>query len=163
MSVLDDRKNADFVQFYRDSMKEVRWLMDQNVVSAKLMVFFMEHMDKKNAVVCSYALLQECFECSKATIYRAIKVLQENGFITVLRIGTANVYVLSPDVAWSAWNNGKRYCSFDGKILVSHKENKDFDEALRKERMAIVSKKMKAKDRKIFAGQGDVLDAETGE
>lgn len=122
------------MQLYRKNMPEMRWLAKKNGLAVSIMLFFMEYMDKKNALSCSYELLQDYFECSRMTIYRAIKILEENGFIGVLKSGNANVYVINHEIAWSSWNNKKKYAKLDGIILVSHKENKDYDLSRQRER-----------------------------
>jgi Fe2+ or Zn2+ uptake regulation protein len=61
------------------------------------------------------------------TIYRAIKILEENGFIDVLKMGTSNVYVVNEEIAWKSYNTNKQYSKYDGNILVSKKENKDYE------------------------------------
>jgi DNA-binding PadR family transcriptional regulator len=61
------------------------------------------------------------------TIYRAIKTLQDNGFIDVLKMGTSNVYIVNEDLAWTDKNTKKKFAKYDGKILVSKKENKDYE------------------------------------
>ncbi|MEK3790119.1 replication protein, partial [Paenibacillus sp. FSL K6-1230] len=40
--------------------------------------------------------------------------------------GTSNVYVVNEDLAWTDSNDKKRFAKYDGKILVSRKENKDY-------------------------------------
>lgn len=161
MSVNDEKKNIDFVQFYRSNMPEVRWLIGENPTAAKILIFFMERMDQKNVVVCSYTLLQDYFDCSRATIYRAIKVLEKNGFVGVLKIGSANAYVLNSQVAWASWNSGKRYAMMEGVVLVSHKENKDYNDALRQEKFRVVSMKTQAKNRSVLSG-GRALESNGG-
>ena len=60
---------------------------------------------------------------SEATISRAIKVLIEKELIERLNSGGTNVFVLNPDVVWSAWKTGKTHCLFgNAKVLVSHDE-----------------------------------------
>lgn len=120
------KKNRNFVQLYRDNMPELRWLMAKSGIASSILFFILEHMDNKNALACSYSVFEDYFEVSRTTIYRAIKLLQENGFIDVLKMGTSNVYVINTDVAWSSWENQKQFAQFEGKILVSRKENKDY-------------------------------------
>ena len=115
-------------------MSEMRWLIKENGLSANILMFFMEHMDTRNAIACSYELLMDYFECSRSTVYRALNVLEKNGFVGVLKSGTSNVYIVNHELAWSSWSNGKKYARLDGVILVSHKENKDYDDNLRKQR-----------------------------
>lgn len=119
-------KNHNFVQIYKDHMPELRWLMTKNGFASNLLFFIIEHMDNRNALACSYAVFEDYFEVSKMTIYRGIKVLEENGFLDILKMGTSNVYVVNQDLAWTDKNTSKKYAKYDGKILVSKKENKDY-------------------------------------
>ena len=120
------KKNHNFIMMYRDHMPELRWLMKKSGIASGIFNFIMEHMDSRNALCCSYAVFMDYFEISKPTVTKAIKLLKDNGFIDVLKSGTSNVYVVNTEVAWTSWNNSKQYCQFDGKILVSRKENKDY-------------------------------------
>lgn len=122
----DEKKNSDFVQLYRNHITEVRWLLKKNPLACEIFLFLLEHMDTSNALACSSALLEDYFGKSRTTIFRAIKVLKEEGFVHTLKLGTSNVYIVNQDIAWSSWNNKKEYCKFEGKILVSRKENKDY-------------------------------------
>jgi Fe2+ or Zn2+ uptake regulation protein len=120
-------RNANFVQLYRDNMPEMRWLMTNHAFASSLLFFILEHMDNRNALACSYSVFEDYFEKSRMTIYRAIKLLQENGFIDVLKMGTSNLYLVNADLAWTDSNSNKKYAKYDGKILVSKKENKDYE------------------------------------
>ena len=120
------KKNRNFVQLYRDNMPELRWLIAKSGIASSILFFILEHMDNKNALACSYSVFEDYFEVSRTTIYRAIKLLEENGFIDVMKMGTSNVYVVNTDVAWSSWENQKQFAQFEGKMLVSRKENKDY-------------------------------------
>jgi Fe2+ or Zn2+ uptake regulation protein len=71
-------------------------------------------------------VFEDYFEKSRTTIYRGIKILEENGFLDVLKMGTSNVYVVNQNLAWTDKNTYKKYTKYDGKILVSKKENKDY-------------------------------------
>lgn len=121
------KKNRNFVQLYRNNLPELRWLILESGIATRILFFIMEHMDNKNALVCSYAIFEEHFGISKPTITRAIKLLKDNGFIDTLKVGTSNVYIMNHEVSWSSWENQKQYSLFNGKVLVSRKENKDYD------------------------------------
>lgn len=119
-------KNHNFIQLYKDHMPEVRWLMTKHKFASGLLFFILEHMDNRNALACSYAVFEDYFDVSKMTIYRGLKTLQENGFIDVLKMGTSNVYIVNENLAWTDKNTNKKFAKYDGKILVSKKENKDY-------------------------------------
>lgn len=131
-SVLEEKKNKDFVMFFRENMPEVRWLMMNHPFAGAIYFFITEHMDGKNSLACSYALMSDYFQKDRSTIHRAINILKENGFLTIMKMGNSNVYLVNSDVAWTSYNNQKskadiEYASLDGKILVSRKENIDYE------------------------------------
>lgn len=120
------RKNHNFIQLYKDHMPELRWLMSNHGFANNLLFFILEHMDNRNALACSYTVFEDYFEKSRSTLYRSLKILEENGFIDVLKMGTSNVYLVNENLAWTDKNTNKKYSKYDGKILVSKKENKDY-------------------------------------
>lgn len=122
----DEKKNSNFIQLYRDNISAIRWLSKHNATALEMFLFILEHMDHTNALACSYAVFEEALGKSKATVTRAVKVLKDNGFLSVLKMGTSNVYIINQEVAWSSWDNKKKYCKFNGNMLISHKENKDY-------------------------------------
>lgn len=119
-------KNYNFIQLYKDHMPEIRWLMSNHGFANNLLFFILEHMDNRNALACSYTVFEDYFRKSRSTIYRSLKILEENGFIDILKMGTSNVYLVNHDLAWTDKNTNKKYSKYDGKILVSRKENKDY-------------------------------------
>lgn len=119
-------KNYNFIQLYKDHMPEIRWLMSNHAFASNLLFFIIEHMDNRNTLACSYAVFEDYFRKSRTTIYRGVKLLQDNGFVDVLKMGTSNVYSVNQDLAWTDKNTNKKYAKYDGKILVSKKENKDY-------------------------------------
>lgn len=121
-----EKRNSNFVMMYRDHMPELRWLMQKSGIASSILNFIMEHMDNKNALCCSYKVFMDYFEVSQDTVRRSIKLLKENGFIDVLKSGTSNVYLVNSEVAWTSWDNQKKYCKFEGNVLVSATENKDY-------------------------------------
>ncbi|MED2765484.1 replication protein [Bacillus thuringiensis] len=123
----EKKKNHNFIQLYRDNMPELRWLMSHHHFASSLLLFILEHMDNRNALACSYSVFEDYFNKSRSTIYRGIKLLEENGFLNVLKMGTSNVCTVNEDLAWSDSNDKKKFAKYDGKILVSKKENKDYE------------------------------------
>lgn len=121
-----ERKNGNFVQFYRNNMKAVSNLAGNNPVAFQLFMFICEHMDGYNALMASYQVFMDYTGKSQSTIKRAVKYLYDNGFVDILKSGTSNVYVINHEVAWTSYGNQKKYCKFNGNILISESENKDY-------------------------------------
>lgn len=142
-----EKKNPPFVQLYKQNITEIRWLINESPFASEVLFFIMEHMDHGNALAVSHQVLMDYFGKSRSTVSRAIKVLKDNGYIGVLKMGTANVYVVNFEVAWTSWDNRKEYCKFNGNMLVSRKENIDYyykQHGFEKTK-SIVSGKMKEK------------------
>jgi DNA-binding transcriptional ArsR family regulator len=89
-------------------------------------MFLIKNMDYTNALCVSSTALQEVLGLSRPTISRAVKHLKDNGWVCVLKQGTSNVYVINPDVAWTAYENQKQYCKFNATVLLSGSENAEY-------------------------------------
>ena len=166
----EEKKNRNFVMLYRDHMPEIRWLTKKSGIATSILMFILEHMDYKNALVCSYKVFMEYFEVSSDTVRRSIRLLQENGFIDILKTGLSNVYVINPDIAWSSWNNQQKYCQFEGKVLVSKAENKDYSYRNQFDRLKILKEQIQKNGEKNgqtddttgTASESDGISATTG-
>ena len=124
-------KNSDFVQIQREGMPALRDLIKANAVAAEIFTFLSQHMSHNNAVVASDVLLQEVTGKTRQTVYRARKALIDRGFISVMKSGNSNIYIMNPNLVWSSWRSAKKYCEFDGKILVSKSENREIEEKIK--------------------------------
>ncbi len=133
------KKNSNFIQLYREHITEIRWLTKNNPVALDIFLFILEHMDYKNSLACSYSVLEDYTGKSRSTLCRAIKILRENGFISIFKMGTCNVYTINPEIAWSSWDNQKQYAKFDGVMLISKKENKDYFQMQNKKNIKVIS------------------------
>jgi DNA-binding transcriptional ArsR family regulator len=132
---LEERKNRNFVMFYREYMQETMWLSKKSGVASAILLFIIEHMDQYNSLICSYTLIQESLGVSKDSVRLAIKLLKDNGFIDVLKSGTSNIYIINPQIAWSSWENNKKYCKFNGNVLIAQSENKNFNSSAQFEKL----------------------------
>lgn len=128
--IKEEQKNNNFIQFNRNRMAELRILMMENPTAAALFNFLAEHMDSKNVVVASDKALEEALNKKRTSIYRAKKLLIDKGYIQIMRIGTGSAFVLNPDIVWSSWRTNKRYCVFEGNVIISKEENKEMDEKI---------------------------------
>lgn len=146
-----DKKNKNFVMFFRENMPEIRWLMINHSFASAVFLFITEHMDGRNTLACSYSLMSEYFHKDRSTLHRAIKILEENGFLIIMKMGNSNVYLVNSNIAWTSYNNQKsgadmQYASLDGKILISRKENMDYELKNQSERFKKLGKTLMLKD-----------------
>lgn len=108
------------------------WLMKESSDAYCVMDFLASNMDRYNAVICSYKVLQEKLGYSQATIARAIKLLKEHNYLSVAKTGTSNVYMLNKRLYWNSWGSNYTHAEFDAKIIISATEqDKETKEEIR--------------------------------
>lgn len=122
MPNIEERKNQDFVQFSRKVMAAHRQLIKTSPVAAEVLSLLVESMNKQNAVVCSYKFLMEVTGYSRTTLHRAIKLLQEEKWMQIVKLGTANAYVINSAAFWSSHANGKQYSVFHATVIAAASE-----------------------------------------
>ncbi|ELC8423362.1 hypothetical protein G6Z12_13590 [Clostridium perfringens] len=133
-------KFKDWYQVNREHSDKLINLAIKNPKANALLFFLLDNMDGYNAVQCSSVVFKEALGMSRTTSYRYLKYLADNGFIAILKSGTANIYVINDDLAWSSWGKNKKYCKFPANVILSATENKEYIENLKK----VKSKKTKA-------------------
>ena len=126
---IQDKKSPyrNFVQLNCDNLVEIRSLMKANATAALVFMFFVEHMDTTNSLVCSYKVLQEYFNLGRTTLSKSIKYLKDHGFLYVYKSGTANVYCLNPQTVWKSYGDNVRFCKFPANVLLSASEQEEID------------------------------------
>ena len=121
-------RKSPFTSFYqvnKEHSEDLMWLLNKNPNAYKILLFLCDHMDKYNAVMCSYQVFQEYFSIGRTTASNAIKLLKEYGFIYIYKSGTSNVYVANPDLVWNSWGNNMQYCEFPANIILSASEQEE--------------------------------------
>lgn len=115
------KKNYNFLQVEVKTLKEFRRLADQSPKALKLLFTLAEKMNKMNAIMASNATLSELAGMSIPTVTRSIKLLKEEKWIQVIRIGTANAYVINSTVFWKSTGDLK-HASFHAQIIATSSE-----------------------------------------
>jgi len=121
------KRNEGFTQFYDNNLKNIRTLVDINPLALKIFLFLVEKMDRHNAVAMSQKVLEEYFEKGRTTIWRAVTVLVESGFIQVHKMANATVYAVNHQVVWKSYQNMKQYAEFSGTIILAKSEQEKME------------------------------------
>lgn len=132
---------TDFYQVNRENSIALRGLLKESPTALQILFFLFDHMDKYNAVVCSYKVLQEALGISSATVTRAVRQLKDKGFIYVYKTGTANVYVTNPKLVWNSWGTNLKYCEFPVNIVLSKSEQTNSEKGFFDKKMKTVEKR----------------------
>ncbi|MFX3943901.1 hypothetical protein ACJBXQ_11380, partial [Streptococcus suis] len=77
-----------------------------------LLMVLAQSMDKQNAVMISFKAMQQILGKSRPTLDRAVRLLREDNWIQVVKVGTANAYVLNSAVFWTDRGDKRHMASF---------------------------------------------------
>lgn len=125
---LQKERKSPFKAFYqvnKEHSEDLMWLLNTNPNAYKILLFLFDHMDKYNAVMCSYQVFQEYFSIGRTTASNAVKLLKEKGFVYIYKSGTSNVYVANPNLVWNSWGTNRQYCEFPANIILSATEQEE--------------------------------------
>jgi hypothetical protein len=118
------KKNYNFVQIEKRALREIRFLMDRNTTAAKVMFILAEKMNRQNALVCSYDTLSKITGFGRTSLHKAIKYLKESQWIQVVKVGTANAYIINSKVFWQSYGD-KKMTVFHAAIVASSDEQEE--------------------------------------
>ncbi|MNM75391.1 hypothetical protein D3C81_871750 [compost metagenome] len=124
---LSQKKNLDFVQLYKKELKQLRSLVKLNPTAAQILLVFVEKMNKQNAVIMSYKTLEQITKKTRQTCSKAVKDLRESKFINIIKVGSANAYVVNSNVFWSTDNAIKEKFSIFTATVVACGADQDDD------------------------------------
>lgn len=105
-----------------DAYKADDFLVANSPTAYRIFKFLIANMDKYNAVICSYKVIQQVFGYSQATVKRAIKVLKEHNYVGVVKSGTSNVYTINKHLYWNSWGTNYEYAEFDARVIITSSE-----------------------------------------
>ena len=112
-----------FAQVYPQGWHTIR-AIGENPMALKVYTFIAEHCDHLNALVCPLSVLAEEFTVNERTIRRAMRWLEDRRHLVIIKIGTANAYILDPHDIWKNYERYKGYCAFHANTLASKSSNK---------------------------------------
>lgn len=117
----DARKNRNFLQVEKSSLKQIRRLAIESPKAMQLLLIFAEKMNKENALMISVKALQELTGMGTATIGRAVRLLRDEQWIKVIKVGTTNAYIMNNSVFWQSRGDLK-FSHFRANIVASSSE-----------------------------------------
>lgn len=120
--------------------------MAGNAMAVKVYSFIAKHCDHLNALVCPVEVMAEEFNVSARTIMRATKFLEDNKHLVIVKVGTANAYILDPTDLFKNYDQYKHMVGFNTRTLASKSQNQNLKTRLTH-----------------YMGQADLFDPVTGE
>lgn len=123
-----EKYNPPFLQVSDENLIAIQMLTIKNGLAGSIFFFFCENMNGNNSVACSYKVLEDYFNASRMSIYRAIKLLKERNFIAISKMGNVNVYHLNEKLVWRKGKDKRKYARFSATVVLSEEEQKNHKE-----------------------------------
>lgn len=122
---VEEARSPPFTKVYPRGWERVRELnaLPNGRIAVQLFTWLVEHCDERNALVVSVETLSEVLEVHRSTVMRGISVLVARQAVAVVKIGSANCYVLNPAETWRSAEEHKVFCSFGAKAIVGFRDN----------------------------------------
>lgn len=111
-------RNMDFVQVQRSELRALTDLSKKNSLAFELLMLFAQSMNKQNAVMMSFETMSFLTDKKRTALSSAIKALKDDQWTQVIKVGTANAYVVNSAVFWTDKGN-KKYTSFSAQVITS--------------------------------------------
>lgn len=112
-------KNMDFVQVSRAELRAIADLGAKSYLALDLLMVLAQSMSKQNAVMISFKAMQQILGKSRPTLDRAVRLLREDKWIQVVKVGTANTYVLNSAVFWTDRGDKRHMANFGAQIVTT--------------------------------------------
>jgi len=122
-------KNMDFVQLQRSELRAISALAAKSALALDLLMILAQSMNKKNAVMMSYQAMEAITGKTSRHLRRAITILKSDNWIQVIKVGTANAYVLTEAVFWTDRGDNRHMADFSAQVITTLNEQ---DKDLRK-------------------------------
>lgn len=122
----NNKKNRDYVMMYRKFINQIADLGQEDAQALKILLFLCRNMDSRNALCITMGLISEMTGMCRQTVSKKLKFLEDNGWICVAKLGKANVYIVNPEVVWTAYADDKTYCKFEATVMLDPKDNWEF-------------------------------------
>jgi len=100
---------------------DIRSLSKRSPAAFQILTLLTERMNRTNAIVISQTALCQILGYGRTTIHNAVRLLEAEKWLQVVKVGTANGYVVNSKVVWRD-HGGKRYGSFYAEVIVSEVE-----------------------------------------
>lgn len=122
------KPTGNWLQTERESHEAWAILTRKSPLAAEIMHLLAARVGENNAVIISQGALAELAKASRRGVQNAVKLLNQDRWIEIRRIGersTVNAYVVNDRVIWGKSRNGLRYSLFSATVIASSKEQPD--------------------------------------
>jgi hypothetical protein len=116
------QKSAAFYAYNRTNYKNKLQLAMKNPIANSIFEFFVSEMDNTNAMCVSMATLEKLFNLKRNALSKHIKLLSDNNFISIFKIGNMNAYAVNAYVVWTQGDANIWKAKFTATMYLNHDE-----------------------------------------
>ena len=102
-------------------IQALKRLAIEHHIAMGCLMHFVENMSRSNAYMSSQQSIGKALGVTSRAVKTAVSVLQEARFVQVVKIGTANAYIVNTKVAWQG-NRGARFAHFHADVVAYENE-----------------------------------------
>jgi hypothetical protein len=132
-NVLD---NPDVVRMNKIYLEEVVALSNKSTPALKVLMILVGKMSEVNSVVISSETLEKIARLSNSSVKRALKILREDEWLDVGKVGTTNIYRINSDIFWHETPDGV-FAQFQANVVLNLDEQ---DEITRKRTPGVMTR-----------------------
>ena len=121
--IKDDERPATFGWLMMDKkpIQALKRLAIEHPIAMGCLMHFVENMSRSNAYMASQKSIADQLRVSAPAVKKAVAVLETGNFVQVVKIGTANAYIVNTKVAWQG-NRGARFAHFHADVVAYENE-----------------------------------------
>lgn len=129
-------KNNPFIQLRKGVAPNLIRQLSKSGIDVLMFLFDNLNMADVNIISVSQATIADQLNISRQSVMRGVKELSDLKIIHIGKVGTSNVYIMNPDVAWANSYRKRQSLIMKGSIILGQKENEElfkrFDEVEKK-------------------------------
>lgn len=131
--IKDGEKSPTFgwLMIDKKPIQALKMLAIKHPIAMGCLMHFVENMSRSNAYMASQKSIAEQLGVSTVAVKKAVAVLDTGRFVQIVKIGTANAYVVNTKVAWQG-RRGARFAHFHADLVAYENEqpkSKNLDDA----------------------------------
>ena len=121
----EEKVFSSYFQLNKKALPLLDLCLAEKPKAFRLLMFIINHMNKRNYVECSRSVFEKALGLSRSTTYEQLKYLQDLNCIHTERAGKNTRYIVNPNIIWRSKKQYLKYCPFpEEKLLLRFPETK---------------------------------------
>lgn len=118
-------KNPPFIQITKGVAPNLFRKLSKSGIEVLMFLLDNLAMNDVNIISVSQATMADELNISRQSVMRGVKELTDLKILYVGKVGTSNVYIINPDVAWANSYRKRESLILKGSIILGYNENQE--------------------------------------